>query len=265
LGVFPESAPTPGGSVRKVNALPPGFIPSAPPTPLPQDTQLQSTPRGTPINLYAPHTASVPQIQRSSSSSSSASSNHPKAMHSRSRSTGQPPSLDSFRSKTPLARPPSSLGSGPSIYQGVPQPPGGYPMVPAPVGNAPDSPRSTFSRTSGHARSRSMYAGSTPAPPSRPLSTAPVPVTDPAQLRRASSVSSDDSGVSGLSRSSRRSFRHYDPSQNLDPAWLASSEELPLSPNTQANTRANAARISTPGSRNSPAVSYTSLRDHSGY
>ncbi|EKM59756.1 uncharacterized protein PHACADRAFT_250462 [Phanerochaete carnosa HHB-10118-sp] len=256
-----ESAPAPSSSVLKVNALPPGFVPSAPSTPLPQDTQLQSTPRSTPINLYAPVT-SVPQIQRSSSSSST-TSNYPKAMHSRSRSMGQPPSLDSVRSKTPHARPPSSLGSGPPIYQGAPQPPGGYPVGPGPAGNAPESPRSTTSRMSGHTRSRSLYAGSTPAPPSRPLSAAPPSALDSAhQLRRASSVASDDSGVSGQSRSSRKSHTHYDPNRNLDPAWLAGSQELPLSPNTRANTRANAARTNTPGpgSRNSSALSYASLR-----
>lgn len=250
----------------RVSGLPPGFVPSVPPTPLPQDPQSQSTPRGTPINLYGPPPTGPLSVQRSSSSSSSVTSNYPKAMHSRSRSMGQP-SVESFRSKTPIARPPSSLAGAP-IYQVAPQSPGGYPVALAPGMNAPDSPRSTASRISGHSRSRSMFAGSTPAPPSRPLSTAPVLVPDPARsLRRPSSVTSDDSGVSGVSRSSRRSFTHYDPGTYNDPAFLASSEELPLSPNTHANTRANAARMSTPGpaSRNSPALSYVSLKERTAY
>ncbi|GJE84547.1 hypothetical protein PsYK624_006230 [Phanerochaete sordida] len=302
MGLGPEPSRTPGGSLLKVNQLPPGFVPSAPPSPLPQDSQLQATPRSNPMNLYGPPGA-VP-LQRSTSSSSSTTGGYPKAMHSRSRSMGQPPSVDSLRSKTPHGRPPSALGSVPPIYGGAPQPPGSYPVpipppgggypvpippsggnypvpirppsggyplpVPPPGGSAADSPRSTFSRKSGHERSRSMYAGSTPAPAlSRPLSTAPTPIPDPAHsLRRTASVASDDSGVSGMSRSSRRSFKHYDPRENLEPAYLASAEELPLSPNTQANTMANAARMSAagPGSRtHSPALSYASLRDDGRY
>lgn len=267
LGIMPEPSRTPGGTFARVNTLPPGFVPSAPPSPRPADPQLQATPRSNPMSLYGPPAGGAPRLQRSDSTSSSTSGGYPKPMHIRSRSMGQQPSLESFRSKTPQVRPPSSAGGGVPIYQGAPQPPGGYP-VPPPGRNPTDSPQSTRSRKSGHERSRSMYAGSTPAPPSRPLSTAPVPVPDPAHtIRRPASVASNDSGMSGMSRGSKRSYKHYDPREDLDPAFLASTEELPLSPHTQANTRANAARLSTPGpgSRNSQALSYLSAGDSVRY
>ena len=61
---------------------------------------------------------------------------------------------------------------------------------------------------------------------------------------------------SGTSKGSRKSYAHYDPSQDLDPAFLASTEDLRFSPNTQANTMANTnSRMSAYGG-NSPALSY---------
>lgn len=269
----------PAGSGQKVNTLPPGFIPSAPPTPAPPaNTSLNPLPMqaisrtGTPnINIYAASPPmAVPELQRSVSSSSSGPSTFPKAMHSRSRSAGQA-SLESLgqRSKTPLARPPSSTSGGaPSIYQAAPIPPGVmYPAPPGPPVGVPSradtgTPQSTTSRLSGHTRSRSMYAGSTPAPPSRPLSTAPAP-----KLRRVPSDASNDSAVSGLSRSSRKEYAHYEPQSYVDPAYLASSEELPLSPNTHANTRANAqlGGLSPSRNRSSDALSYVSLQNRTGY
>ena len=72
-----------------------------------------------------------------------------------------------------------------------------------------------------------------------------------------------DSAVSGLSRASRKEYAHYEPQTYVDPAFLASSEELPLpfSPHTQANTRANAQLGGLPaGNRSSDALSYVSSR-----
>lgn len=97
-----------------------------------------------------------------------------------------------------------------------------------------------------------MHAGSTPAlSGGRPLSTAPPP-----KLRRVPSDASVDSAVSGLSRE----YAHYEPQTYVDPAFLASSEELPqpFSPNTQANTRANAFGGAPQGNRSSSALSYGS-------
>ena len=177
-------------------------------------------------------------------------------MHSRSRSAGQA-SVESFRSKTPLARPPSSSsGGGPSIYQAAPIPPGVmYPAAPGPPVGVPSradtgTPQSTTSKKSGHSRSRSLYAGSTPA-----LAGGTVP-----KLRRVPSDASVDSAVSGLSKSSRKEYAHYEPQEYVDPAFLASTEELPMpfSPNTQANTRANALGGLPPGNRSSSALSYGS-------
>ena len=98
-----------------------------------------------------------------------------------------------------------------------------------------------------------MYAGSTPA----------LPGTGAPQLRRVPSDASVDSAVSGLSRASHKEYAHYEPQTYVDPAFLASSEELPLpfSPHTQANTRANAQSGGLPpSSRNSDALSYVSSR-----
>ena len=283
MGRFPSMGTfsDPSGSAQKVNALPPGFIPSAPATPAPGANLVPAPPPAQPIlrsetpkiNIYAPvSTAAVPEVQRSVSSSSAAPSNYPKAMHSRSRSTGQA-SLESLsqRTKTPVVRPPSSASGGAgSIYQAAPIPAGiTYPAPPGPI-VAPSradtgTPQSTTSRMSGHTRSRSMYAGSTPAPSnSRPLSTAPTP-----KLRRVPSDASNDSAMSGFSRSSRSSrkeYTHFEPSAYVDPAYLASSEELPLSPHTQANTRANAQLGGLPpGNRSSDALSYVSLQNRTVY
>lgn len=265
------------GGTLKVQELPPGFIPSAPATPTPTNTALDPTlgrpysRTGPPMSIYGPPQppAAVPEVQRSVSSSSSGPNPYAKGMHSRSRSAGQA-SVDSLagsaRSKTPLA-PPSAASIGVHMYQAAPVPAGfSYPAPPGPPpGGVPSragtsSPQSTTSKKSGHTRSRSMYAGSTPAPPSRPLSTAP-----PLKLRRIPSDASNDSAISGSSKLSK-SYAHYEPNQWLDPAFLASGDDLPLSPNTHANTRANAtiSRLSG-GGRNSPALSYVSLRERTDY
>ncbi|EMD40418.1 hypothetical protein CERSUDRAFT_70793 [Gelatoporia subvermispora B] len=121
------------------------------------------------------------------------------------------------------------------------------------------SPRSTSSRLSGHQRSLSMHAGSTPAAMSRTL-TPDEPGAAPT-LRRvpsAGSIASTDSRLSG-------NYARYDSKEFLEPAFLASSEDLGVqSPHTMANTRANAAPLMVPGprapSRASSRLSYTSGR-----
>ena len=175
---------------------------------------------------------------------------------------------EELRSKTPIIRPPSSASTAHrSVYATAPTPAGvQYPAAPGPPGTpgANMSPRSVASRLSGgHQRSLSLNAGSTPAPSTRPLSTAPPP-----KLRRVPSNDSIDSAVSGISRHSQ--YDHYRPSEYVDPAFLASSEDLTnanmLSPNTRANTRANTAgsrksvHTSRPVSRNSDALSYVSMQ-----
>ncbi|KAI0787186.1 hypothetical protein BC629DRAFT_496759 [Irpex lacteus] len=126
------------------------------------------------------------------------------------------------------------------------------------------SPRSAASRLSqyqGHTRSLSLNAGNTPAAPSnRPLSTAPPP-----KLRRVPSDASVDSAVSGLSRNSRNSgFDHYRPSEYVDPAFLASSEDLTgwCEDEWSGNRKSvgNGWPGTRPASRNSDALSYVSAQ-----
>lgn len=102
-------------------------------------------------------------------------------------------------------------------------------------------------------RTLNMHAGSTPAIVSRPLSSSQ-------QVRRV------PSGSSMNSESSRKSgYQRYDPSEYMEPALLASSEDLTSmqSPNTLANTRANSAWMGPGPSRlrpSSPSMSYASGR-----
>jgi hypothetical protein len=262
MGLLPDAPP---GGIPKVNNLPPGFLPVGPVTPVSSNAQLDPSggptiPRTKTPSLYGP--PQVP-VQRSASSSSSGPGRYdtPQGMHSRSRSAGGPSftsAMDEMRSKTPVVRPPSSASSANrSIYATAPTSAG----VQYPDGHGPPagsmSPRSVASRLSGgHQRSFSLNAGNTPAPSSRPLSTAPPP-----KLRRVPSDSSMESGVSGRSKNSQ--YERYRPSEYVDPAFLASSEDLTanmLSPNTAANTRANRKSVHASASRNSPAMSYASLQ-----
>lgn len=256
--------------VQQVNDLPPGFFPSGPVTPLAQTASLDppGPPRSTTPSIYGPPPTKVPQVQRSVSSSASSGvglgpSDYPRVVHSRSRSLGQSyaPAGDELRSKTPGPRPPSAASSSASrpTYAAAPNPTGvQYPAAPGtPAGLA--SPRSVASRLSGHTRSLSLNAGSTPAPSTRPLSTAPPP-----KLRRVPSDASTNSAMSAASRGS--AYNRYNPSEYIDPAFLASTEDLSAnvySPNTFANTRANATNsrksVNVP-SRSSPALSYVSLQ-----
>ncbi|KAI0340767.1 hypothetical protein BDW22DRAFT_1485741 [Trametopsis cervina] len=262
MGALPDVAP---GGIPKVNHLPVGFLPTGPVTPMGSNANLDPAmgpviPRTTTPSLYGP--PKVPGVQRSVSSSSSGTGRNdpPPGMHSRSRSAGGPSftsAMDDLRSKTPGVARPSSAASNANrpTYATAPTPSGV--LYPAPPG-ASMSPRSAASRLSGgQQRGFSLNAGSTPAPSTRPLSTAPPP-----KLRRIPSDTSFDSAISGHSE-----YERYKPSEYVDPAFLASSEDLNanvFSPNTAANTRVNSSRArknSQPsGSRNSPSLSYSSLQ-----
>ncbi|KAI0638518.1 hypothetical protein C8Q77DRAFT_1091542 [Trametes polyzona] len=118
----------------------------------------------------------------------------------------------------------------------------------------PDFARPSSRTSAERQRTLSLNAGSTPGMMPRPLSGA-------SQLRRvpsASSINSETSRKLG-------GFQHYDPSTDLDPALLASAEDLASvqSPNTMANTRANAVYAGPGHSKlrsSSPSMSYASFR-----
>lgn len=262
IGVLPD---VPQGGIPKVNNLPPGFLATGPVTPLSSNAQLDPGDRrasSTTPGLYGPPQT---RIQRSASSTSSRNDT-PQGMHSRSRSVGGQSFSsvgDEMRSKTPgagsgVGRPSSSAGR--NVYPAAPTPAGvQYPA--APGGSM--SPRSAASRLSGggsghHQRSFSLNnAGSTPAAPSsRPLSTAPPP-----KLRRVPSDGSVDSAVSGMSRNSQ--YERYRPSEYVDPAFLASSEDLTGGGRGGGGGGGGfmGARKSSGGaSMHSPALSYASLQ-----
>ncbi|KAH9855016.1 hypothetical protein C2E23DRAFT_883548 [Lenzites betulinus] len=162
-------------------------------------------------------------------------------------------------------RPPSARPTTPGQQYPPAYPPsrGAYPDSPSQVPSVLRSPSRASSRLSmqpemarpssrtsaDHQRSLSFNAGSTPAMVPRPLSGA-------GQLRRVPSASSINSATSR----EIGGFQHYDPSTDLDPALLASTEDLSSvqSPNTRANTRANR---SAPKMRSSsPSMSYMSFR-----
>ncbi len=273
MGALPDVQP--GGAPHIMN-LPPGFQPTGPVTPLGTNAALSPTgpSRSNTPSIYGPPPpiTQVP-VQRSASSSSSHIA-PPPSMHSRSRSVGGS-SLSSageeLRSKTPVVRPSSSASSANRAgYPAAPTPAGvQYPSALA-LGGGSMSPRSAASRLSqhqGHTRSLSLNAGNTPAAPSnRPLSTAPPP-----KLRRVPSDASVDSAVSGLSRNSRNSgFDHYRPSEYVDPAFLASSEDLTGGGGGGGggSVRGGGSRKSVgngwpgtrPASRNSDALSYVSAQ-----
>ncbi|KAI0355369.1 hypothetical protein OH77DRAFT_1589842 [Trametes cingulata] len=244
--------------------IPPSLTPGVPPSPRRTPEPLQSYP-GYPTP----------------GSSSSSSFGRPMSRNSRGPPIGYggPPNDMPSRSRTPSGRPPSAFGSerppsarpvspGQQYRAASPQP--GVPYSEAPqrvpsVVRSPSRPSSRqslqpeparpSSRTSAdHHRSLSLNAGSTPAMVPRPLSGA-------SQLRRvpsASSINSDTSRKSG-------GFQHYDPSSYVDAAFLASTEDLSSmqSPNTMANTRANAVYANPGPSKlraSSPSMSYTSFR-----
>ncbi|EJF62294.1 hypothetical protein DICSQDRAFT_154683 [Dichomitus squalens LYAD-421 SS1] len=176
------------------------------------------------------------------------------------------------QSAHPSERPPSARPITPS--QAVPM--AGYPDVNPPVPRVLRSPsrpssRQSFSQEGGasaarpasrasagdHQRSLSLHAGSTPAMFGRPLSGSP-------QIHRISSVGSINSETSRKSGG----FQHYDPTGYVDPAFLASTEDLRsmASPNTAANTMANTrgSTVYAAGPSklrsSSPSMSYASFR-----
>ncbi|KAI0774599.1 hypothetical protein C8Q74DRAFT_1271245 [Fomes fomentarius] len=172
------------------------------------------------------------------------------------------------RPRTPSA--PSTSGRSPSaMAMGGDRPPSARPITPGSLrvlrspsrassrqSLQPDpyGPARPSSRASAdHQRTLSMHAGSTPAIVSRPLSGSQ-------QVRRV------PSGSSMNSENSRKSgYQRYDPSEYMEPALLASSEDLTSmqSPNTMANTRANSAWMGPGPSRlrpSSPSMSYASGR-----
>lgn len=285
MGVLPGAMP--GGmhgappATAPAGGLPPGFVPLGPPTPSGSSSNLppmHSTPRTTPADLYGMRGQQPTVSRRRDSLSTTSSDSEPRpvlppsiARHGRSRS-------DSAHSGTPtvIVRPPSSASgsvstkgtSRPSLYSAAPPPRQSQhsapPVIP-PSGTM--SPRAG-APASGHMRSLSLNAGSTPGFPfpARTLSTTPGPQSQSqSQLRRMPSDASVGSAKSG------RSYTHYEPSEYVDAAYLASSEDLTanvLSPNTVANTRANAggSRPNIPSALrpgpgvSSPALSYASLR-----
>ncbi|CAL1700180.1 unnamed protein product [Somion occarium] len=266
MGMLPTDPPQAGGP-------PFGFMPAGPPVPysntkpavLPPPVA-QSSPRRTPHNIYGGY-ESPDSLEYGS---------QPRSKHTRARSTSQLSAMSSDSCQTKnvgndlSVRPSSgmSMSGGPqrsttpsrTYYTAAPTPPGvQYPLPPVrPDPALMNSPQSVTSRLSGggHHRSLSLNAGSTPAMIPRPLSGAHRP-----KLQRV--PSSDSIG----SATSRNSYSHYEPKDYVDPAFLASSDDLAnmQSPTTAANTRANAsfatvgAGLARPSSRASPAVSYASL------
>ncbi|KAF7792823.1 hypothetical protein EIP86_003923 [Pleurotus ostreatoroseus] len=259
LGSRPGTAPL-GGP-------PPGFIPlgpSSPRVPSPSLHPAQSTPRAAQANLYGdPYRRPAPPRRPSSASTVSSDAELPPSLgrHGRSRSEAQGMHSTDFPGiavKSPSSSSGSSKSSRSSRYAGsktsAPR------MVSAPIYQSANpsgafSPRSAQSGVppSGHQRSFSMFAGSTPGP----------------QLRRTPSEASDGSAGSRSSKLGK-TYTHYNPSEYVDPSFLASSDNLAanvLSPSTAENTRMNAAsrsRTDLPGvlrpGGSSPALSYVSLR-----
>ncbi|TFK90870.1 hypothetical protein K466DRAFT_516387 [Polyporus arcularius HHB13444] len=118
----------------------------------------------------------------------------------------------------------------------------------------PDLARPSSRTSADRHRSLSLHAGSTPAMVPRPLSGG----SDIRRVPSASSMNSETSRKSG--------FQRYNPTDYVDPAFLASAEDLTSvqSPNTMANTRANAAWTGPGPSKlrsSSPSMSYASLRN----
>ncbi|KAH9947224.1 hypothetical protein B0H21DRAFT_360859 [Amylocystis lapponica] len=220
------------------SGLPAGFVATAPAAPhnyYPSyEPPVQSSPRLPTHSLYSgpsADTAALPIPQRTPAPTDSG--------------PGRPPRTyknyvsDMFtRSNTP-GRPASAMGGSqhsrphtPSQQQYVsaPIPPGvqytsAPPRATTPLGT---SPRSTHRRSA----SLNATAGATPATLARSLSGGTALHHMPSTLSVASAMSGGSS-----------SYQRYDPRTDLDPAFLASSEELldVQSPGTMANTRANAA------------------------
>ena len=223
--------------------------------------------RGYPVRSGTAHSSSLSSLGRPKSRSASADFGVMGGFPDRSRSPAGRPS-----SAHPSQRPPSARPITPG--QAVPM--AGYPDVTPPVPMVLRSPsrpssRQSFSQEAGvpaarpasrssagdHHRSLSLHAGSTPAMFARPLSGS-------SQVHRVPSVGSINSETSRKSGG----FQHYDPNGYVDPAFLASSEDLTsmASPNTMANTmantRGNAVYTAGPSKlrSSSPSMSYASFR-----
>lgn len=93
------------------------------------------------------------------------------------------------------------------------------------------SPRSSVSRLA-HDRSLSMNAGATPAHMGRPLSGMSRDQSG-STLRKAPSIASSMSGTSARSSS----YKAYNPNEYVDPAFLASSEDLTTMPSSPSAAR----------------------------
>lgn len=195
---------------------------------------------------------SLPQAPRSSHSTSSrgqplgypSGSQTPRAMSPerdprdkrRSKSTPREPVS---RSQTPYAVAPIPEGINyPDPYKQMPAPahapPIGSSLSAGPVGVG--SPRSSQVM---HNRSLSMHAGATPANMGRSLLSRE---DKDATLRKMPSVTSS---TSGSARSS--SYKAYDPSEYVDPAFLASSEDLsaPVAASRSRNAARSGKRVTT--------------------
>ncbi|KAH9899524.1 hypothetical protein C8Q73DRAFT_324970 [Cubamyces lactineus] len=275
-------SPAYSGGYNEATVPPSGYAYGAPNPPPPQRYNIPPSltpgmpvsPRRTPDPLPG-----FPGLPTPGSSSSSDFS-RPVSRGSRVPSAGYGGSMNDLpaRSKSSLGRPPSALGAERPPSARPLTPSQTYPMGPTPPGMEyidtsgrvpavlrspsrassrqslqPDMPRPSSRATADHHRSLSLNAGSTPAMVPRPLS---------GGLRRvpsASSINTETSRKSGM-------YSHYDPGEQLDAAWLASSNDLTSmqSPNTMANTRANAAYANPPGpSRqrpSSPSMSFASFR-----
>ncbi|KAI9000700.1 hypothetical protein BD414DRAFT_472481 [Trametes punicea] len=259
---YPYGPPNPHGQTQRYD-IPPSLVPGAPPSP-----------RRTPEPLQGFQNYPTP------GSSSSSSFARPVSRGSRAPSVGPGGSTSdlAFRSRTPSVRPPSSVGNErpPSARPVTPGRSYAAAPVPSTVGYAETSGVPSVLRSPSRASSRqslrpelvrpssrasadlqrslSLNAGSTPAAMPRPLSaTAPLH-----RSPSASSINSETARKSG-------GYRHYDSSEQLDAAWLASSNDLTSmqSPQTMANTRTNAVYADPGPTRmrpSSPSMSYTSFR-----
>lgn len=204
---------------------------------------LQPVPQGTPKIVQ-------PQIQRASSSqydqygSDASHSPRPRSPERdprdrrRSKSTPREPVP---RSTTPYAVAPIPEGVNYPTPAPRPRQSQYAPQISSSLSadsNGLSSPRSSVSRV-GHDRSLSMHAGATPAHMGRPLSSAAVREVNDLSLRRQPSVASSMSGSSSIRSSS---YKAYDPNDYVDPAFLASSDDLLAIPVPAPSSRSSSSR-----------------------
>ena len=248
------------------------YEPPHTPTPVPRPSSRgpQDPTRGYPVYPVAAHSSSMSSLGRPKSRSASVDYSVMGGYPDRARSPFGRPS-----STQPLERPSSARPISPSQVL----PPAGYSDLGSRVPSVLRSPSRASSRQSllqdpaalsgrptsaaGSDRHRSLslslHAGSTPAMVARPLSGASPQVH---RVPSATSLNSETSRKSG-------GYQHYDKNSYVDIAMLASPSPSTIdlagiaSPNTMANTRANAVYGAGPSRLRaaSPSVSYASLRD----